>query len=88
MKKRKLVSIASALASALKTFSLLALTTILLSGCTDNGNSSYDLVIANGRVIDPQTQLDAVRHLGINGAPSAQSHSSHCRALMLLMPLA
>ena len=67
MKKRKLVSIASALASALKTFSLLALTTILLSGCTDNGNSSYDLVIANGRVIDPQTQLDAVRHLGING---------------------
>jgi N-acyl-D-aspartate/D-glutamate deacylase len=25
----------------------------------------YDLVIANGRVIDPETRLDAVRHIGI-----------------------
>ena len=28
---------------------------------------SYDLVIANGRVIDPESQLDAVRHVGIRG---------------------
>lgn len=27
----------------------------------------YDLVIANGRVIDPETQLDAIRHVGVNG---------------------
>lgn len=28
---------------------------------------AFDLVIANGRVIDPATKLDAVRHLGIRG---------------------
>jgi N-acyl-D-aspartate/D-glutamate deacylase len=27
---------------------------------------TYDIVIANGRVIDPQTQLDATRHVGIS----------------------
>lgn len=30
-------------------------------------SESYDLVVANGRVIDPESQLDAVRHLGIRG---------------------
>ncbi|NND68995.1 MAG: amidohydrolase family protein [Halioglobus sp.] len=29
--------------------------------------AQYDLVIVGGRVIDPETGLDAVRHLGING---------------------
>src|SRR5882724_8570475 len=28
---------------------------------------TYDLVIANGRVIDPETKLDAVRYVGISG---------------------
>src|SRR5260370_37611469 len=28
---------------------------------------TYDLVIANGRVIDPETSLNAVRWVGING---------------------
>ena len=28
---------------------------------------NYDLVIANGRVIDPESGLDATRHLGLNG---------------------
>ena len=28
---------------------------------------SYDLVIANGRVLDPESGLDAVRHIGISG---------------------
>ncbi|MGE0816005.1 MAG: amidohydrolase family protein [Vicinamibacterales bacterium] len=28
---------------------------------------TYDLVIANGRVMDPESGLDAVRHVGING---------------------
>ncbi len=27
----------------------------------------YDLIIANGRVIDPETGLDAVRHVGLRG---------------------
>ncbi len=31
------------------------------------GAQTYDLVIANGRVLDPETELDAVRHLGISG---------------------
>jgi N-acyl-D-aspartate/D-glutamate deacylase len=28
---------------------------------------TYDLVIANGRVVDPESGLDAVRHLGVSG---------------------
>jgi N-acyl-D-aspartate/D-glutamate deacylase len=31
------------------------------------GAASYDLVIANGRVIDPESGLDGVRHIGIRG---------------------
>jgi N-acyl-D-glutamate deacylase len=30
-------------------------------------NETYDVVIMNGRVIDPDTNLDAVRNLGLNG---------------------
>src|SRR5690349_20447258 len=29
--------------------------------------ATYDLVVANGRVIDPESGLDAVRHVGITG---------------------
>ena len=32
---------------------------------------TYDLVIANGRVIDPESGLDAVRHVGIRGGKIA-----------------
>jgi dihydroorotase len=32
---------------------------------------SYDLVIANGRVMDPESGLDAVRNVGINGGKIA-----------------
>jgi N-acyl-D-aspartate/D-glutamate deacylase len=28
---------------------------------------NYDLVVANGRVIDPESGLDAIRHLGLSG---------------------
>ncbi len=31
----------------------------------------YDLVIANGRVMDPESKLDAVRHIGIRGGKIA-----------------
>jgi len=34
--------------------------------------AEYDLVIANGRVIDPETQLDAQRYVGINGGSIAK----------------
>ena len=29
--------------------------------------SAHDLVLANGRVMDPASGLDAVRHIGITG---------------------
>ncbi len=32
-----------------------------------NEPGPYDLVIANGRVIDPETGLDDIRHVGIKG---------------------
>ena len=32
-----------------------------------NQNSTYDIVLANGRVIDPETYLDAQMHVGITG---------------------
>lgn len=32
-----------------------------------SGDRPYDLVIANGRVIDPESRLDGVRHIGIRG---------------------
>lgn len=31
-------------------------------------SETYDIVILNGRVIDPESKLDAVRNIGINGA--------------------
>lgn len=47
----------------------LLITSLLLfvSSCALAEERSYDLVINNGRVIDPETALDAVRHVGING---------------------
>ena len=34
-------------------------------------NGSYDIVLSNGRVIDPETGLDAVRNVGIKGGKIA-----------------
>ncbi len=41
---------------------------VLLCGlyCSPLIAADYDLVIANGRVIDPETELDGVRFIGIN----------------------
>jgi len=36
-------------------------------GAPPAGAPPYDLVIANGRVMDPESQLDATRHVGISG---------------------
>ena len=33
--------------------------------------AGYDMVIANGRVMDPESGLDAVRHVGIRGGTIA-----------------
>ncbi|MFN2445322.1 MAG: amidohydrolase family protein [Vicinamibacterales bacterium] len=39
----------------------------LLASCAGQPSPGYDLVIANGRVMDPESGLDAVRHVGIRG---------------------
>ena len=43
----------------------LALVTALAGGA--GAQTTYDLVIANGRVMDPASGLDAVRHIGVTG---------------------
>jgi N-acyl-D-aspartate/D-glutamate deacylase len=43
----------------------------LLASCDRQPSTGYDLVIANGRVMDPETGLDAVRHVGIRGGTIA-----------------
>ena len=44
---------------------------VVASACTSQPATSYDLVIANGRVMDPESGLDAVRHVGIRGGTIA-----------------
>jgi N-acyl-D-aspartate/D-glutamate deacylase len=39
----------------------------LLAACSGGPAVTYDLVVANGRVVDPESGLDAVRHVGIRG---------------------
>lgn len=39
----------------------------LLAGCGTQDSTQYDLVLANGRVMDPDSGLDAVRNVGIIG---------------------
>src|SRR6266581_1395558 len=36
----------------------------------------YDIVLANGRVIDPESGLDAIRHVGIRGPEIAAVSAS------------
>ena len=38
---------------------------VFLVACSANGGDSYDLVILNGRVMDPETAFDGVRNVGI-----------------------
>ncbi|MXX78283.1 MAG: amidohydrolase family protein [Gemmatimonadales bacterium] len=59
MQFRTLTAIAAALVSAL---------TSTVSGAAAQ---SYDLVLAGGRVMDPESGLDAVRHVGIRGGTIA-----------------
>jgi len=45
----------------------LAAAVVTTAGSASNGTESYDVVIANGRVMDPESGLDAVRNVGIAG---------------------
>jgi N-acyl-D-aspartate/D-glutamate deacylase len=49
----------------------IATTCLSLTACAREQASPYDLVVANGRVIDPESGLDAVRHIGIRGGTIA-----------------
>jgi N-acyl-D-aspartate/D-glutamate deacylase len=40
---------------------------LTLVACAREQAQPYDLVVANGRVMDPESGLDAVRHVGIRG---------------------
>ena len=63
LSRRRAVSLQRALAAALPVAALLA-----LAACSSPpapAADTYDLVIANGRVMDPESKLDAVRHVGI-----------------------
>lgn len=54
----------------------IAVTAALLGGCAPAPAPTYDLVIANGRVMDPESGLDAVRHVGVrNGTIDAISET-------------
>ncbi len=46
---------------------VVAATALLVSACTGSqpDQAAHDLVVANGRVMDPASGLDAVRHVGI-----------------------
>lgn len=49
------------------THSLLLIGLLAVPGNADAQRNSFDLVIQNGRVIDPETGLDAVRNVGVRG---------------------
>jgi N-acyl-D-aspartate/D-glutamate deacylase len=46
---------------------VLLVAAVILGACRQAPAPTYDLVVANGRVMDPESGLDAVRHLGIRG---------------------
>ena len=47
---------------------------VCLNGCSDAGQEQeiFDLVISGGRVMDPETEMDAIRHIGIRGGMVAK----------------
>jgi len=48
-----------------------AMCLMFVASCAREQPPSYDLVVANGRVLDPESGLDAVRHVGIRGGKIA-----------------
>lgn len=57
-------------------FGILA-TCLSMTGCTLNTTTTYDLVISHGRVIDPETGLNAIRNIGINAGRIDAVSSAH-----------
>jgi len=50
---------------------LLVAATLAAGACASQPAATYDLVVANGRVVDPESGLDGVRHVGITGGKIA-----------------
>ena len=48
-------------------WTVLCLVLALLHGAPGSGQEAFDLVLSGGRVIDPESGLDAVRNVGIRG---------------------
>jgi len=46
-------------------FAAVMVTALFLVGSAQAQKSEFDLVLANGRVMDPESNLDAVRYVGI-----------------------
>src|SRR2546430_15260005 len=55
------------------------LAAVVLTGGSgaSNGNETYDVVIANGRLMDPDSGLDAIRNVGIRGGKIAAISNRH-----------
>jgi predicted amidohydrolase len=49
------------------TVAALGFSTLLGNAIAQQTSSDYDVVILNGRVMDPETSLDAVRNVGVRG---------------------
>ena len=47
--------------------SILVMTCLLACGTLQAQTEVYDVVFKQGRVIDPETNLDAIRYVGVNG---------------------
>jgi N-acyl-D-aspartate/D-glutamate deacylase len=61
----------SSVAKALLTLSLLASFAIFVSKLHVAADETYDIAILNGRVMDPESSLDAIRSIGIRGGKIA-----------------
>src|SRR5438876_10574964 len=61
------------------TAALIFAATVALTAGTgaSNGNETYDVVIANGRLMDPDLGLDAIRNVGIRGGKIAAISNRH-----------
>jgi len=53
-------------------FLILAATVCICLNATAQSTIEYDIVLSGGRVIDPETKLDAIRNVGINNNRIAQ----------------
>ena len=49
----------------MRRLAIVTLLALLCAACERASSARYDLVVANGRVMDPESGLDAVRHVGI-----------------------